>query len=94
MIVSFKCKETQKIYNGNYSQKLPAHIQQRILDKLLMINAALYPEDLRLPPSNRLEKLRGNRQGQYRIRINQQFRICFTWNATNAVDVEVVDYHK
>jgi len=93
MIKSFKDKETEKVFNRNYSKKLPETIQQRALRKLRMIDAAADINDLRVPPGNRLEALSGNREGQHSIRINNQWRICFTWSLGDAYDVEIVDYH-
>ena len=93
MIVSFQCKDTQKIWNGEYSRKFPNDIQERALRKLRQLDVALSVEDLKNPPSNHLEKLHGNRQGQMSIRINQQWRICFRWKGGNAHDVEITDYH-
>ena len=77
MIKSFNCKETEKIWNEEFSKKLPHDIQKRALRKLMMLNVATVLEDLRIPPNNRLEALTGDRQGQYSIRINDQYRICF-----------------
>lgn len=93
LIKTFACKETKKIWNGQRSSKLPGDIQNRALRKLRQLDAALTLEDLRNPPGNRLEALKGDRQGQYSIRIQQQWRICFTWDKGNANDVEIVDYH-
>jgi toxin HigB-1 len=93
VIESFVCKETQKIWNGNRSSKLPGSIQDKALRKLRQLNAAQTLEDLRNPPGNRLEALKGNRRGEYSIRINQQWRICFVWNQGKAEKVEIVDYH-
>jgi len=93
MIKSFKDKETEKVFNRNYSKKLPETIQQRALRKLRMIDAAADINDLRVPPGNRLEVLGGDRDGQHSIRINNQWRICFTWSQGDAYDVEIVDYH-
>ena len=93
MIKSFKCKETQKIYNGIFSKKLPQDIQQRALIKLHSLDVAQKISDLLIPPSNFLEQLSGDRQGQYSIRVNQQFRICFEWIDNNAYNVEITDYH-
>ena len=93
MIVDFKCAETRKIFNREYSKKLPHDIQRVIYRKLMMLDAAKTLEDLRIPPANRLEKLRGNRSGQSSIRVNRQFRICFVWEEGRASQVEVVDYH-
>ena len=93
MIKTFKCKETQKIYQRAFSKKLPQAIQRASYKKLLMIDASINIDDLRIPPSNRLEKLFGDREGQYSIRINKQYRICFLWENESAFDVEIVDYH-
>lgn len=93
MIKSFADKETEKVFQRVYSKKLPEDIQRRGRRKLVMIDAATQLEDLRVPPGNRLEKLRGDREGQHSIRINQQWRICFRWESGDAYDVEIVDYH-
>ena len=93
MIKSFKDNETNKIYVRERSRKLPPDIQQVALRKLRMINNARSIGDLRVPPANRLEKLSGNRTGQYSIRINDQWRICFIWKDGDAIDVEITDYH-
>ena len=93
MIKSFKCKETEKIWNEQFSKKLPQDIQKRALKKLMMLNAASVLEDLRVPPSNHLEMLNNDRQGQHSIRINDQYRICFRWLDNQSFDVEIVDYH-
>jgi len=93
MIKSFRDKETEKVYSRERSAKLPGNIQQIALRKLRMINNAQNINDLRIPPSNRLEKLSGDRAGQYSIRINDQWRICFSWKDNNAYYVEINDYH-
>ncbi|MBQ3374018.1 MAG: type II toxin-antitoxin system RelE/ParE family toxin [Oscillospiraceae bacterium] len=93
MIKSFADKETEKIYNQFFSKKLPQNIQKIALRKLIMIDNALQLEDLKVPPANRLEQLHGDRTGQYSIRINDQFRICFRYSAGQFYDVEIVDYH-
>jgi toxin HigB-1 len=93
VIISFKDSETEKIFNLTRSRKLPSDIQQIALRKLRMINNARTINDLRVPPANRLEKLVGNRAGQYSIRINDQWRICFEWQGDNAYNVEIADYH-
>jgi toxin HigB-1 len=93
MIRSFKCKETERIWQGQSSRKFPGDIQDRALRKLRQLDAAATLEDLRTPPGNRLEVLKGNRAGQMSIRINEKWRICFRWAAGDAVDVEIVDYH-
>jgi proteic killer suppression protein len=86
-------KEIEKVYSRERSAKLPGDIQQIALRKLRMINNAQNIHDLRIPPANRLEKLGGNRTGQYSIRINDQWRICFIWKDNNAYNVEITDYH-
>jgi proteic killer suppression protein len=93
MIRTFKCKETEKIFNRQCSGKLPHNIQQVALRKLRMLNRAATLQDLRVPPANCLEKLHGDRAGQYSIRINDQWRICFEWQDGNAYNVEIVNYH-
>jgi proteic killer suppression protein len=93
MIKSFGDTEAQKIFNGIASKKLPRDIQGRAFNKLTAIHAASVIEDLRIPPSNHLETLKGNRKGQYSIRINDQYRVCFRWTDNNAENVEIVDYH-
>ncbi len=93
MIRSFKCGETEKIFNLERSRKLPNDIQQVALRKLRMLNRSVTLTDLRVPPANRLEKLHGDREGQWSIRINDQWRICFEWRGGDAYDVEIVDYH-
>ncbi|MBW1892287.1 MAG: type II toxin-antitoxin system RelE/ParE family toxin [Deltaproteobacteria bacterium] len=93
MIQSFKCKETEKIFNRVFSKKFPNDIQQVALRKLRMLNRANILNDLRVPPSNRLELLKRKRKGQYSIRINDQWRICFKWKKSDAFDVEIIDYH-
>jgi toxin HigB-1 len=93
VIRTFKDKETQKIFERQRSRKFPSDIQQVALRKLRMLNRAETLQDLRVPPANRLEQLKGNREGQYSIRVNDQWRICFDWQHGNALDVELVDYH-
>ncbi|NOH03944.1 MAG: type II toxin-antitoxin system RelE/ParE family toxin [Chloroflexi bacterium] len=93
MIKTFKNDETQKIYQRQRSRKLPADIQQVALRKLRMINNAIAVNDLRVPPANHLEKLSGNRAGQWSVRINDRWRICFRWEGSDAYDVEITDYH-
>ena len=93
MIKSFKSKEAQKIWNEEFSKKLPTTIQKRALQKLMMLNIASSINDLQIPPSNHLEALSGDRQGQFSIRINDQYRICFRWLDNHSFDVEIVDYH-
>lgn len=93
MIKTFGNKETEKIFNQQFSKKLPEGIQRIALRKLIMIDAADSVNDLRVPPGNRLESLSGDRKGQYSIRINDRFRICFFENSGNFYEVEIVDYH-
>jgi len=93
MIHSFKCKETEKIFNRIFSKKLPNDIQRATLKKLMMLNRSESLDDLKIPPNNKLEVLYGDRKGQYSIRINDQWRICFNWNDNHASNVEIVDYH-
>ena len=93
MIQSFKCKETAKIFQGLISRKFPANIQTRAFNKLAAIHVSITLEDLKIPPSNNLEQLKGDRTGQYSIRINNKYRICFTWKNSLADKVEIVDYH-
>jgi toxin HigB-1 len=93
MIKSFKDSETEKVFSRRLSRRLPTDIQQVALRKLRMLNNAISLTDLRIPPANRLEKLSGTRVGQYSIRINDQWRICFEWRDGDAFNVEVEDYH-
>lgn len=93
MIFSFASRETELIWAGERSRKLPGDIQSVALRKLRMLNRARVLSDLRISPANRLEALRGSRTGQHSIRINDQWRICFVWSETGASDVEIVDYH-
>ncbi len=93
MIESFASRETERIFNGQVSRKLPHDIQRTARRKLIYLQDATDLRDLIAPPGNRLEKLRGNREGQYSIRINDQWRICFHWQDDRALDVEIVDYH-
>ena len=93
MILSFKSAETERIWRGQTSRKFPGDIQERALRKLRQLDAAKAIEDLRNPPGNRLEALKGERAGQMSIRINDQWRVCFRWAEHDAHDVEIVDYH-
>jgi proteic killer suppression protein len=93
MITDFKDRETEKLWEGNTSRRLPQAIQAVARRKLRMLNNAHSLDDLRIPPANRLEALKGKRKGQYSIRINDQWRICFVWADGNANNVEIVDYH-
>jgi len=93
VIKTFNCKETENIFNRNFSKKFAQNIQRVALRKLRMINRAEILNDLKVPPANRLEALRGKRKGQYSIRINDQWRICFKWKEGEVHNVEIVDYH-
>jgi toxin HigB-1 len=93
VIKSFKDRETQQIFTRQRSRRLPPDIQQIALRKLRMLNNAHTLTDLQVPPANRLEKLAGDRAGQYSIRINDRWRVCFAWRDGDAYDVEIVDYH-
>ena len=93
MINGFATKETEKIWRGEVSRKLPGDIQQIALRKLFMLDKAQSLNDLRIPPANRLEALKNDRKGQHSIRINDQWRICFIWTGSGPNAVENVDYH-
>lgn len=93
MIESFRCEETRKIFHAIPSRELPPDIQNTARRKLLYLEEAADLRDLLAPPGNRLERLSGKRRGQYSIRINDQWRICFIWDAGKAHQVEIVDYH-
>ena len=93
MIVSFKGKVAQEIWNGQNPRQFPRRLIEAAESKLALIDAATSINDLRVPPGNRLEKLKGDRQGQWSVRINRQWRVCFRWEGEHAHDVQVVDYH-
>jgi proteic killer suppression protein len=93
MIKSFRCQETEIIFNGSQSKKFPADIQVRAERKLRMIDSSEKLDDLRMPPGNHLESLFGDRKGQWSIKINDKYRICFEWRDGEAKNVEIVDYH-
>jgi len=93
MIVDFADEKTAKVWRGELSRHLPSEIQNVARRKLRMLNNAQTLTDLRVPPANRLEQLKGNRAKQYSIRVNKQWRICFVWKDGNAIGVEIVDYH-
>ena len=93
MIRSFRDSDTEKVFSRVRSRRFPERLARVALKKLLLLDAAETAEDLRIPPGNRLEKLTGERKGQYSIRVNDQWRICFRWERGHAVDVEIVDYH-
>ncbi len=93
MIQTFADRETEKIFNRQFSKRWPRHLQRVALRRLQQLDAASRLDTLRIPPSNFLEALKGDRQGQYSIRINRQWRVCFIWQDGNAYSVEIVDYH-
>jgi proteic killer suppression protein len=93
MIVSFRDKETERLWRFGRSRRLPADLQLRAFKKLAILNAAVTRDNLTVPPGNQLDTLRGNRAGQHSIRINDQYRVCFVWRDGNAFEVEIVDYH-
>jgi toxin HigB-1 len=93
LIRSWKDREAEKLFDRQRPRRLPADLHRTALRKLRMLDAATALDDLRIPPANRLEKLSGDRAGQWSIRINDQWRICFAWRDGNAYDVEIVDYH-
>ena len=93
MIRSFADRDTARLFAREVPRQFPAHLQRAMLRKLLILDAAERLEDLRVPPGNRLEKLRGDRAGQHSIRVNDQWRLCFRWDGSDAHDVEIVDYH-
>lgn len=93
MIRNFICTETEQLYFTGKSRRLPPNIFKRAMMRLIQLNAATQIDDLRLPPSNRLEALTHNRTGQWSIRINDQWRVCFHFENGDAFDVEIVDYH-
>ena len=94
MIISYGSKNTEKIFMGERVGKIPLEIQQIGRRKLRMLNNSTTIEDLNIPPSNRLEKLKGKNKGFYSIRINNQWRITFKWEKNNAIQVDIIDYHK
>ena len=93
MIRSFRDKDTEAIWNRQHVKKLAPELSRSAYNKLVLLNATGSINDLRVPPGNRLEKLSGRRAGQHSIRVNDQWRICFTWGSSGAADVELVDYH-
>lgn len=93
MIKSFADKETERLWKGRKSKAVPGDVRERAVAKLTSINIATNVEELRVPPGNRLHKLSGEREGQWSISINQQYRVCFVFESGDAYDVEVVDYH-
>jgi toxin HigB-1 len=93
MIANFRDKETETLWQSGRSRRFPVDLQLRAFKKLAILNAAVTLDNLKVPPGNQLEALRGTRTGQYSIRINDQYRMCFTWRDGNAFEVEIVDYH-
>jgi toxin HigB-1 len=93
MIVSFRDKETEKLWQSGKNRRLPAILELRAFKKLAILNAAVALNNLMVPPGNQLEALRGDRAGRHSIRINDQYRVCFVWRDGNAFEVEIVDYH-
>lgn len=93
MIKSFRDRDSQKVFERQPVRRWPVSVQRAALRKLLILDAAERLDDLRVPPGNRLEKLSGDRAGQYSIRINDQWRICFQWRQGDAYQVEIADYH-
>ena len=93
MIKSFRDADTERLWKEERTRRIPADLRKPGLRKLQMLNAATALTDLLVPPGNRLERLRGDREGQYSIRINDQYRVCFEWRESNAFDVEITDYH-
>ena len=93
MIKSFRCKDTERIFRFEHTQRWDVGIRKTALRTLKWLDAAMSINDLRVPPGNRLEKLKGSRKDQYSIRINDQWRICFVWHEGHALNVEIVDYH-
>ena len=93
MIKTFRDRDTERLFQRQRAKRLPADLQRTALRKLRLLDAAENINDLRVPPGNRLERLKGERAGQHSMRINDQWRVCFRWQANNAYDVEIVDYH-
>ena len=93
MIKTFKCKNTEKLFNRQPGKKFPAAVKRVMLRKLIMLHAAIDVNDLRVPPGNRLKPLTGNRKGEWSIRVNDQWRVCFKWENGNAYGVKIEDYH-
>lgn len=93
MILSFSNEETEQLFHRQSSRTYPSNIQRIMYRKLLLLHAALSIQDLRVPPGNRLEKLKGKRSDEYSIRVNDQWRVCFVWREGNAYDVSIEDYH-
>jgi len=93
MIASFRDKETERLWQSGNNRRLPADLQRRAFKKLAILNAAVTLDNLKVPPGNQLEAVRGSRAGQHSIRVNDQYPVCFVWRDRNAFEVEIVDYH-
>jgi len=93
VIKSFADTDSERVFRGQRARRIPDTIRKRALRKLLILNAAETLQELRVPPGNRLERLKGDRAAQHSIRINDQWRICFSWRSGDAYDVEIIDYH-
>ena len=93
MIASFRDKGTERLWLSGENRRLPADLRRRAFKKLAILNAAVTLDNLKVPPGNQLEALRGTRAGQHSIRVNDQYRVCFEWRDGNAFEVEIVDYH-
>ena len=93
MIRTFRCRDTERLFHRERPRRFPTDVHRRAYGKLVMLHAATTLEDLRSPPGNRLEALRGSRRGRHSIRVNDQWRVCFVWRDGGADDVEMVDYH-
>jgi proteic killer suppression protein len=93
MIASFRDKETERLWQSGRSHRFPADLALKAFKKLAILNAAILLDNLKVPPGNQLEALRGDRAGQHSIRVNDRYRVCFVWRDGNALDVEIVDYH-
>ena len=93
MIVSFRDKETERLWRSGRSRRLPSDLRLRAFKKLAILNAAIALDNLKVPPGNQLEALHGDRAGQHSMRVNDQYRVCFVWRDGNAFEVEIVDYH-
>ena len=93
MIQGFRCDDTRKVFEGNRPRRLPGNLLGVMQRKLKLLDAAVKLEELRVPPGNRLEALKGNRKGQHSIRVNDQWRVCFMWRNNGPSEVEIVDYH-
>jgi toxin HigB-1 len=93
MIISFRDRQTEQFWRGGAGKRVPADLRRVAMRKLKMLSDAAVVEDLRVPPGNHLEELKGDRAGRHSIRINRRYRVCFVWRNGNAYEVEIVDYH-